>query len=87
MNKKFLTITSSVAVVALVGTLVWRLQNLVLEVQQRFPDIDPKIVEKAYYTMLRKSFSGQYDVDLQQLNDREMDQLLMLEIDRLSNPK
>lgn len=84
MNKP-LSIAASVAVVALVGVSVVRLQNNVLEVQKRFPDIDPKIVEKAYYTMLRKSFSGQYDQDLREMDNRQMDQLFLLEVDRLSN--
>ena len=85
MNKP-ITIAASLAVLTYVFYSAFQLQTLALRVTERFPDIDPSIVEAAFWTLIRKSVTGQ-GVDLRSLSDAEMDQLLLLEIDRLNNHK
>lgn len=51
----------------------------------RFPDVDRKIVRKAFRRMLLKALTGQYTDDLQSASDADMDVLFKVEMFNLLN--
>ena len=77
-------IATSVAVVSLGAVSVVQWRSLIADMLERFPDIDPKIVKKAYRAFLMKALTGQLE-DLSNLNDSMMDKLFLAEVTRLTS--
>jgi len=66
--------------VATAGSLAYY-NNLVKQVQDRFPDLDPNRVRKAYANFMTKSLAGKYGPDIDNYSDKMMDHLFMIEYD------
>lgn len=76
MNKKTVLIPSAVVLTAF--TVYW--QKLHFDLYAAFPDIDRKIVRRAYNSLMWKSFAGKLPEDLQDYDDIQMMDLFLREV-------
>jgi hypothetical protein len=76
MNKT--TLIASVAVAGVAIRVAYKLSTemLVLQVAERFPDIDVNVVRTAYRQFLKNARAGKYG-PMDDLNDYQMDQLFL----------
>ena len=70
----------SAAVGFATATAAVKLHKYHQDLYGRFPDVDRKIVRKAYRRMLLKALTGGYTDDLQSASDADMDVLFKVEV-------
>lgn len=80
MNNPAKIAIASVAVVATVAAVAKTSHDYNQDLYERFPDVDRKIVRRAYRRMMTKAFTGQYETDMQHWNDEVMDTLFRVEV-------
>ena len=69
-------ITSVVVALFIFGTKT-QTNAHVKQVQERFPEIDPTIIETAYRSMLKDAWSGNIEAEIGDASDEVMDELFM----------
>lgn len=86
MNKNQKILASAVLVVGLtVVVAVTKWQSWIQDIEGRFPEIDRKILRKAYRKFMTNSALGKYnDLDLDVYDDEQMDVLFMREVNKLT---
>lgn len=75
---------AAAAVVSLTVVAAIQYKSLVTQVEARFPEIDKKIVRKAYRNMMMKSFAGGYATESMS-SDQAMDAFFLTEVEKLTN--
>lgn len=81
-NQKMIAATA-IAIGALSVFSVIQLNTYVKQLQERFPEIDKKIVRKAYRNMLIAAFAQEYG-DLDGLDVQLMEKLFLDEVQKLT---
>ena len=62
------------------GLVQWEL--LIRDIERRFPHLDPNKLRKAYFQFMKHSLTGQLG-DIDDYTDEQMDQLFLLEYDKI----
>ena len=72
----------AVTLVSIAGFAILADRSLQKDLENRFPEIDPTILKKAYLQFLKDAVSGKHG-DIQNADDRQMDRMFLAHVQTL----